>query len=73
MAAKSDQQLRLLIEHLHPVLHAIRHPDVPIGIDCHSFGAREISRAVAGFAERAHEFAVGVKNLDAVVHGVADV
>src|ERR1700687_3961371 len=73
MPAKGDQQLRLLVENLHAILLPISYPDVAIGVNRHPLGASEISGAIPRFAEGAHELAVGVENLDAVVQGIAHI
>ena len=73
MSAKTDEQLRFLIEYLYPVLHPVDDPDVAIAVDGDTFGTREVSRPVAGFAEGADELSIAIEDLDAVVQGVGDV
>ena len=51
MAAKTDKQLRVLVEDLNAILHSVRDPDMSVSVDRDSLGPREISRAIARFAE----------------------
>ena len=73
MSAETDEQLRFLIEDLHAVLHPVDDPDVVVAVDGDTFGTREVSGPVAGFAEGADELSVAIEDLDPVVEGVGDV
>src|SRR5207253_1429543 len=69
-AAHPDQQLAFFGEHLHPVLHGIGYPDVPVRVNGNALGPSEVAGAVAGFAERAVKLAVRIKDFHPVVQGV---
>ena len=73
MATETNEQLRVVIEDLHPILHPVDHPDMVITVNGNPFGPREVSWAVAGFAKGTDEFAVAIEDLDAVVEGISHV
>src|SRR5579872_2419334 len=73
MSAEAYEQLRLLIENLHAVLHPIDYPNVIVAVDGNAFRPCEVAWPVARFAKGADEFAVAVEDLDAVVQRVSDI
>src|SRR5215472_11238454 len=71
MPAKNDQQLPLLVEDLHPVLHAVGNPDMTVAVDRHSLRSRKIARTVAVLAIGQDELSVGIEHLNAIIQRVA--
>src|SRR5579862_3941272 len=60
-----------MIEDLHPVLHSVDHPNMVVAVDGNALRPGKVSRAVAGLAEHADEFAVAIEYLNAIIQSIS--